>query len=191
MFGRGIVTVMFLIATFSPLLATNQPIACKYKGEWYFPAIVELFQMRGTGPHWINKSQPFNLPQFDAKSVEYEFEIWPLIPYHEYESTTEFHAPPSAEHWLGTDEIGRDIAARRWLIEHVHRLAQTEGIAVLMATHLVDEVMPEDDLIVLDKGRIVARGRVDEVIRQCGAPTLDEAFTRLTTGRTQSSEKPP
>jgi len=112
MFGLSIVGAMCLIAALSPLLATNQPIVCKYEGKWYFPAIVELLQTRGTGPHWIEKSQPFNRPQFDAKSAEYEFEIWPLIPYHEYESTPEFHAPPSAEHWLGTDEIGRDIAAR-------------------------------------------------------------------------------
>jgi ABC-2 type transport system ATP-binding protein len=49
-----------------------------------------------------------------------------------------------------------------------------------MATHLVDEVMPEDDLLVLNKGRIVARGQVEEVIRQSGGADLDEAFTRLT-----------
>jgi ABC-2 type transport system ATP-binding protein len=81
---------------------------------------------------------------------------------------------------LDEPSTGLDIATRRWLVGHIHGLAREHGIAVLMATHLVDEVMPEDDLIVLHKGRIVAEGRVDEVVRRSGAADLDEAFTRLT-----------
>lgn len=89
---------------------------------------------------------------------------------------------------LDEPSTGLDIATRRWLIDHIHRLAGEEGISVLMATHLVDEVMPEDDLIVLNKGRIVARGRVDEVIRQSGTADLDAAFTQLTADAKQSPD---
>lgn len=81
---------------------------------------------------------------------------------------------------LDEPSTGLDIATRRWLIEHLHDLAENEGICVFLATHLVDEVAPDDDLIVLDKGSIVARGKVDTVIREAGAATLDEAFTTLT-----------
>jgi ABC-2 type transport system ATP-binding protein len=81
---------------------------------------------------------------------------------------------------LDEPSTGLDIATRRWLIEHFHALAEKEGICVLLATHLVDEVASGDDLIVLDKGRIVARGRVEDVIAEVGAADLDEAFTRLT-----------
>src|SRR3546814_8246934 len=76
--------------------------------------------------------------------------------------------------------VGLDIATRRWLIGHLHDLARDHGIGVLMATHLTDEVTPEDDLIVLDKGRVVAAGRVEEVIARSGAIDLDAAFTNLT-----------
>lgn len=114
MLGLTFVMLMMLIALLSPLLASNQPIACRHEGRWYFPAIVEIFQSRGSGPHWINKSRPFNLPQFNAKQDldPSEPAIWPLIPYHEHEQTLNFFSPPSREHWLGTDELGRDVAAR-------------------------------------------------------------------------------
>ncbi|WP_193370964.1 ATP-binding cassette domain-containing protein [Pelagibius marinus] len=81
---------------------------------------------------------------------------------------------------LDEPSTGLDISTRRWLVEHIHRIAREDGIAILMATHLVDEVMPEDDLLVLNKGRIVARGPVEQVIRHSGGADLDEAFTRLT-----------
>ncbi len=114
MFGFYFVLFMLLLSIFSPLIASDQPIVCKFKGKLYFPAIVEIFQSRGSGPHWINKSKPFNLPQFEAKMRldPEEFAIWPLIPFSEYEQTLDFFSSPSADHWLGTDEIGRDVAAR-------------------------------------------------------------------------------
>ncbi len=115
MAGLSFVALMFVVWIFSPLIATNQPIVCKYEGRWYFPAVVEIFQSRGSGPHWIKKPKPFNFPQFDAKkelSPE-DFAIWPLIPYHEYDQwLTDPLSPPSSRHWLGTDKLGRDIAAR-------------------------------------------------------------------------------
>jgi ABC-2 type transport system ATP-binding protein len=88
---------------------------------------------------------------------------------------------------LDEPSTGLDIATRRWLIEHIHQLARDHGIAVLMATHLTDEVMPEDSLIVLDRGRVVAAGQVDTVVRQSGADDLDAAFTRLTTARPEAA----
>lgn len=84
---------------------------------------------------------------------------------------------------LDEPSAGLDIATRRWLVDHVHELARSEGIAVLWATHLTDEVRPEDALIVLEKGRIVADGRLADVLAAAGAKTLDEAFTKLTSAR--------
>jgi peptide/nickel transport system permease protein len=114
MAGLTFVVFMFVVAFFSPLLASNQPIVCRYQGELHFPAVVELLQSRKNVPHWIEKSKPFNLPQFIAKEEldPKGFAIWPLVPYHENEMTLDFFAPPSAEHWLGTDDLGRDVLAR-------------------------------------------------------------------------------
>lgn len=112
--GLAFVLLMLLVTVFSPLLASSQPIVCKYQGQWYFPALVEIFQIRGADTHWLEKARPFNLPQFNAKKElsDKDFAIWPLIPYHEYEQTLNFLQPPTVNHWLGTDELGRDLAAR-------------------------------------------------------------------------------
>ncbi|MGD1877199.1 MAG: ATP-binding cassette domain-containing protein [Kiloniellaceae bacterium] len=88
---------------------------------------------------------------------------------------------------LDEPSTGLDIATRRWLVGHIHDLARDHGIAVLMATHLVDEVMPEDDLIVLNRGRVIAEGRVDAVVRQSGTADLDAAFSRLTSGKPEAA----
>jgi ABC-2 type transport system ATP-binding protein len=53
---------------------------------------------------------------------------------------------------------------------------------VLWATHLFDEVEPDDDLLVLDQGRIVARGVTKAVVAETGAEDLGAAFRQLIRG---------
>ncbi|AOZ70897.1 ABC transporter ATP-binding protein [Rhodobacter xanthinilyticus] len=68
---------------------------------------------------------------------------------------------------LDEPTVGLDAPARAAITEHVHALCQT-GVAVLWATHLVDEIRPEDDLLLLHRGRLAARGPVAEATG--GAP---------------------
>jgi len=84
-------------------------------------------------------------------------------------------------HLLLLDEptVGLDVPTRRAIVDHVHDLAAS-GIAVLWATHLIDEVRPDDDLIVLHDGRVVASGQTLAITRDAGCATLDEAFALLT-----------
>ncbi|WP_217652814.1 ABC transporter ATP-binding protein [Modicisalibacter ilicicola] len=83
---------------------------------------------------------------------------------------------------LDEPTVGLDIASRRALVEHVHRLCREEGVAVLWATHLIDEVQPEDRVIVLHRGQVRAKGGVADLLAQTGGATLGEAFERLTPG---------
>ncbi len=80
---------------------------------------------------------------------------------------------------LDEPTVGLDIDSRRALVEHVHGLCREQGIAALWATHLVDEVWPEDRLVVLDRGRVVAEGEVERVVAGCGEVSLAGAFRRL------------
>jgi ABC-2 type transport system ATP-binding protein len=76
--------------------------------------------------------------------------------------------------------VGLDVPTRKVIVDHVHELTRTRGLAVLWTTHLIDEVRADDDLIVLSKGRVVASGQADEVCRSTGEATLDAAFAKLT-----------
>jgi len=82
---------------------------------------------------------------------------------------------------LDEPTIGLDNPTRMAIVDHIHRLAEDANIGVLWATHLFDEIEPDDDLVVLDKGRIVARGRAKDVVKETGAKDLGDAFRQLTT----------
>jgi ABC-2 type transport system ATP-binding protein len=78
---------------------------------------------------------------------------------------------------LDEPTTGLDMPTRRALVDYLHRMAPESGVAILWATHLSDEVKPEDDLVVLCGGRVMAQGKVDEVARN---RTIEALFADLT-----------
>ncbi|HEX2114988.1 MAG TPA: ATP-binding cassette domain-containing protein [Alphaproteobacteria bacterium] len=84
---------------------------------------------------------------------------------------------------LDEPTVGLDVASRQFLIDHVRELCRGREIAVLWATHLIDEVDEKARVIVLHRGRVLAQGLVAEVCAAAGAGTIREAFDRLTRER--------
>ncbi len=83
---------------------------------------------------------------------------------------------------LDEPTVGLDIHTRGVIVDHIHKLAKEENIAVLWTTHLMDEIWDEDNLIVLDKGRIIEDGSVKDVLGRVGAPDITSAFESLIHG---------
>ena len=81
---------------------------------------------------------------------------------------------------LDEPTVGLDVDLRRQVIDHVHALCREQGLAVLWATHLLDEARAGDGVVVLHRGRVLADGTVAEVCAAAGVETLDEAFAALT-----------
>lgn len=75
--------------------------------------------------------------------------------------------------------VGLDVPTRAGLVRHVHTLARENGIAVLWTTHLIDEIDPLDQVIVLHSGRIVASATAADIgsLEEGG---IAAAFARLT-----------
>lgn len=82
---------------------------------------------------------------------------------------------------LDEPTVGLDVKARSDIVGHVRQLVAEQGIGVLWATHLFDEIAPSDDLVVLHQGRVLAQGPVQRVVTEAGASDLNAAFARLTT----------
>lgn len=78
---------------------------------------------------------------------------------------------------LDEPTVGLDAASRASITRHVHGLASDMGLTVLWATHLTDEVLPGDRLVILHKGRVLAdttAGRIS------GDRSLTEVFLEMT-----------
>jgi ABC-2 type transport system ATP-binding protein len=83
---------------------------------------------------------------------------------------------------LDEPTVGLDIRARADILAHVRDLVRREGLAVLWTTHLIDEIEGEDQVVVLHKGRALARGAAAEIVAAQGAAGIGEAFEKLTLG---------
>lgn len=80
---------------------------------------------------------------------------------------------------LDEPTVGLDIPSRQSIVEYVHRLVADEQIAVLWASHLIDEVYADDRLIVLHQGKIKATGSLSDILHLTQKASLAEAFTLL------------
>ena len=82
--------------------------------------------------------------------------------------------------------VGLDVKARADILGHVRRLVADEGIGVLWATHLFDEIAAGDNLVILHQGQVLAHGDVARVLSEAGATDVNSAFMRLTGARSGS-----
>jgi ABC-2 type transport system ATP-binding protein len=76
---------------------------------------------------------------------------------------------------LDEPTVGLDAASRAAITQHVHDLA-SEGLTVLWATHLVDEVRPRDRLVILHRGTVLADGEAGAI----GDGDLTSRFLAMT-----------
>jgi ABC-2 type transport system ATP-binding protein len=84
--------------------------------------------------------------------------------------------------------VGLDIAARAEILARVRGLLTEKRLGVLWTTHLIDEIEPTDDVVILHKGRVLQAGQVTDVLSATGASTLSDAFNLLAGGERNGSD---
>jgi sodium transport system ATP-binding protein len=84
------------------------------------------------------------------------------------------HAPKNL--LLDEPTNGLDVMATRSLRTLIRKLRDS-GHCVLFSSHVMQEVAALcDDVVIVDKGRVVAAGTPDELRARFGSPTLEDAF---------------
>ena len=83
---------------------------------------------------------------------------------------------------LDEPTVGLDMPSRQAIVSHVHELVKQQNLAVLWATHLIDEIAADDSLIVLHKGQVKANGKLAEILQSTGWADPGQVFQKLTQG---------
>jgi ABC-2 type transport system ATP-binding protein len=86
---------------------------------------------------------------------------------------------------LDEPTVGLDIGSRESVINIVRSLVEKERLGVLWATHLIDEIAPTDNVILLHKGKILLTGSVPDMLKAAGTDNMRDAF-RILTGTTNA-----
>lgn len=73
--------------------------------------------------------------------------------------------------------VGLDVKARAEVLALTRRLIAAEGVSALWATHVLDEIQPDDDLVILHRGRVLQAGKAADI---AGAEGLTRTFLSLT-----------
>jgi ABC-2 type transport system ATP-binding protein len=76
--------------------------------------------------------------------------------------------------------VGLDPASRSDLLRFILRMCKERSVAVLWATHLCEEVVDADRVIVVHRGKIVGDSKPSELVSATGAASIEKAFFMLT-----------
>jgi peptide/nickel transport system permease protein len=124
--GLVIVMVLAVVALLADFLANDKPYYLRLDGKSYFPVLID-YGVRAGIRQW---PEPLLNTDFKVLAAEAEAVAWPPIPYSStgVDIRGEIFEPPSRTHWLGTDRLGRDVAAG---LIHGARISLTIGLVVV------------------------------------------------------------
>ena len=105
---------VFFVSLSAEFIANDKPLVVYYDGQWYFP-IVDNPPETVFGGEFLTPTD-YKDPFVRRKINENGFFVMPPIPYRYdtivYDLPLPAPSAPSLKNWLGTDDLGRDVAAR-------------------------------------------------------------------------------
>ncbi len=131
---------LFGLSLIAELIANDAPLVVSYKGDLYFPVAEAVPEETFGGflPSEADYRDSFIADEIKANG----WMIWPPIRF-SYD-TINYHlevpspAPPTLENWLGTDDQGRDVAAR---VIYGFRISVLFGLTLTIASCIVGVIV--------------------------------------------------
>jgi peptide/nickel transport system permease protein len=125
----AIIMGLFALALSADFIANDKPLVMKYQGELYFPVLKDYAVWLHIG-QWQRQFQNIVYKEFVGDNFKPgDWVVFPPIRYspNNIDLLTAIK-PPTREHWLGTDEIGRDVASR---VIHGSRVSLSVGFVAV------------------------------------------------------------
>ncbi len=131
-----LIALLAALALGADFVANEKPIALRLNGEWYAPVLIDYGVALGVR-RW---PQPLLGADWRALAQRAEAAWLAPIPWspERVDITGAVFAPPSRAHWLGTDALGRDVAAG---MVHGARISLTIGLVVVGIQALIGIVL--------------------------------------------------
>ncbi len=106
--------IIFFVTLFAEIIANDKPLLVVFNGTLYAPTFINYPETTFGGEF---QTETDYRDEFVAELInEKGWMIWPLIRFSfdtvNYDLPVPAPAPPSSDNWLGTDDQGRDVAAR-------------------------------------------------------------------------------
>ncbi|HQS15656.1 ABC transporter permease [Reyranella sp.] len=136
MISLAIFGTLFFVSLFAELLANDKPILIRYDGAFYSPMVRDYPETTFGGDFPTNTV--YSDPEVQKLIEDKGWILWPPIPY-SYDTVLKGEGrttlqPPSREHWLGTDDSGRDVMAR---LIYGFRISVLFGLALTVASTVI------------------------------------------------------
>ncbi|MCT8469772.1 ABC transporter permease [Chromohalobacter canadensis] len=106
--------LLLIVSLGAELIANDKPIVMNYQGQWYAPVVFDYPETEFGG--FLPTTADYRDPAVRESISSQGWMLWPPVPFSydtlDRELTGPAPSPPSARHWLGTDDHGRDVFAR-------------------------------------------------------------------------------
>ena len=132
-----IISILIVLSLFAEFIANDKPIVMGYKGELYAPVFFFYPETEFGG---VFETEAVYTSHHVKELIEAGdgWMLWPPIPF-SYD-TIDFYTegavpePPSLRHWLGTDDVARDVTAR---IIYGFRLSVLFGLGLTFLSAII------------------------------------------------------
>jgi ABC-2 type transport system ATP-binding protein len=83
--------------------------------------------------------------------------------------------------FLDEPTLGLDVQTKNFLLEHIAKMNKEKSLTIFLTTHNLEEAEKiADRIAIIDKGKILAIGSLNEIKEKTNADNLEKAFLKLT-----------